>query len=90
MARKPYTGRGGPNDRRLRYPVKLTIKISDDALATLEKMAHIKDTTVATLGRRAIMKDVYIYKAEQKLHVFSRALKKAREEFKSESVIEKI
>lgn len=61
-----YTGRGGPINRRLRYPIKLTIKVSEDARDTLAEMAKAKDTTPATLGRRAIMKDIYIYKAEQK------------------------
>lgn len=65
-----YTGRGGPNNRPLRYPVVRTVKISQDATKTLEEMAEKagRGVTVMTLMRRAIMKDIYIYKAEKKRH----------------------
>lgn len=62
---KRYTGQGGPNNRRLRYPIKLTLKISQDAKDTLDEMATKKSTKPATIGRRSIMKDIYIYKAEK-------------------------
>jgi hypothetical protein len=67
MARR-YTGRGGPIDRRLRYPVAKTVKLSQDAVDTLEEMAERvgEGYTPMTLMRRAIMKDIYIYKNEKK------------------------
>lgn len=64
MARR-YTGQGGSPIRKLRYPIKLTTKVSKDADQTLDEMATARDTKKATLVRRAVMKDIYIYKAEK-------------------------
>lgn len=66
MPHKKYTGRGGPINRPKRYTVKHTVYISPDAAATIEEMATLKKTTIATIERRAIMKDVFIYKSEKK------------------------
>lgn len=70
MVKRGYTGRGGPINRPLRYPVKRTVKLSKDADNTLREMAEKggKGVTVMLLIRRAVMKDIYIYKAEQKRH----------------------
>jgi hypothetical protein len=68
MPRKVYTGQGGPNNRPLRYPAKVTTKISQDAFDTLEEMAQVRKRKVATLVRRAVMKDIYIYKREKERH----------------------
>lgn len=65
MARR-YTGQGGPNNRRLRYPVKRTTKLSKEADADLKEMAQAKDAKPATLIRRAIMKDIFIWKNEKR------------------------
>jgi predicted transcriptional regulator len=65
MVRRGYTGRGGPNNRPLRYPISRTVKISSDADDTLDDMAQAQSTTKMNVMRRAIMKDIYIYKSKQ-------------------------
>lgn len=52
--------------RPMRYPVKLTVRLSKDAGATLDEMAAHQNRKKMKVARRAIMKDVYIYKAEKK------------------------
>ena len=61
-----YTGQGGPESRRLRYPVKRTTKLSKDANAELIEFARAHDSKPATMIRRAIMKDIYIWKANKR------------------------
>jgi hypothetical protein len=59
----------GRRVRPLRYPVKRTVRLSQDAADTLEEMAQSTKGgkyKVMKIMRRAIMKDVYIYKAEKK------------------------
>lgn len=68
MAKKAYTGQGGPNNRPKRYPARLTTQVSEDARGTLEEMSKVQGKKVAHLVRRSVMKDVYIYKAEKKRH----------------------
>lgn len=52
--------------RRLRYPVLLGAKFSEDAHETLKQMADQQDMKIGKIIRRAVMKDIYIYKAKQK------------------------
>jgi predicted transcriptional regulator len=63
-----YTGRGGPNNRPLRYPVVKTVKLSQTVSDTLDEMARRagRGVTPMTLMRRAINAQVYIYKAKNK------------------------
>jgi predicted transcriptional regulator len=49
----------------MRYPVRIVVRISEDAKETLDEMAEAKRTKPGTVARRAIMKDVYIYKAKK-------------------------
>jgi hypothetical protein len=63
---KRYTGQGGPNNRPLRYPMRRIARLSKEADADLLEMAKEKDTKPGTLLRRAIMKDIYIWKNEKK------------------------
>lgn len=64
MARGPRDSLGRPA-RPLRYSKPVRAKISDDAYNTLQEMAERRRTKVGTLIRRAVMKEVYIYKAKQ-------------------------
>lgn len=64
MARR-YTGQGGPMNRALRYPMRRVTRLSRDADDSLVQMAAEGGTKVAYLIRRAIMKDIYIWKAEK-------------------------
>lgn len=57
--------RGGPVNRPLKYGVKILVAISEDAHKDLMEMAKVRGAPVATLARRAVMKDIYIYKAEK-------------------------
>jgi hypothetical protein len=69
MTKRRYTGRGGPNNRRLRYPIKLTVYISEESMALLKERSNPEDRVwPATLARLSIDKDNYIYKAEKKRH----------------------
>jgi hypothetical protein len=68
MAHRGYTGQGGPNNRPQRYTEKLTIYLSKDAMQTLGLMGQKQNRKIATLGRMSVMKDIYIFKAEQKRH----------------------
>lgn len=52
--------------RPLRYPVKVSVKLSQDAADTLDEMAEKQKRKKMKVLRRAIMKDIYIYKAEKK------------------------
>lgn len=61
---RPRDSLGRPT-RRLRYPVLLQAKFSKDARQTLEEMAAASGMKVGKLIRRAVMKDIYIYKAKQ-------------------------
>jgi hypothetical protein len=61
-----YHGRGGPKNRPQRYPCKLTVYISQEAMDELKDMADPKGNVwPATVARRAIMKDIYIHKAQK-------------------------
>lgn len=61
---RPRDSLGRPA-RPLRYPVKRFFKISEDANETIEEMAQAKNTKPGTIIRRAVMKDVFIYKARK-------------------------
>lgn len=61
-----YHGQGGPKDRRKRYDAKVTIDISAEAKRYLVLWARLEKTAYAYLIRKAIMKDIYIHKAERK------------------------
>lgn len=56
----------GRRARPMRYPVRKTIRLSEDAAATLDEMGDHQSRKVGKVMRRAVMKDIYIYKAEQK------------------------
>lgn len=52
--------------RPMRYPIQHTVKFSEDADATLKEMAELQDMKIGKIIRRAVMKEIYIYKAKQK------------------------
>lgn len=52
--------------RPLRYPVTRSVKLSKDASETVNEMAEVQGYKAMKVMRRAIMKDVYIYKAKKK------------------------
>jgi predicted transcriptional regulator len=62
---RPRDSLGRPK-RRKRYPVALTVKISEAAHQTLQEMAEAKGSTVRTLARQGIMAKVHVYLAGKK------------------------
>lgn len=62
---RPKDSLGRPA-RPLRYPVKRTVRLSEDASATLDEMSEHQKRKVMKIMRRSIMKDIYIYKNEKK------------------------
>lgn len=64
MARR-YTGQGGPINRRKRYDRQRLLRLSKQADADLVEMAKYLETKPATLIRRAVMIQVYIWKSER-------------------------
>lgn len=52
--------------RPVKFPVRIMVRLSEDANATLEEMAEKQKRKPAKVLRRAIMKDIYIYKAKKK------------------------
>lgn len=69
MPKRRYTGRGGPNNRRQRYPRKITVQLSEESYQLLKERERPEDRVwVGTLARLSIDKDNYIYKAEKKRH----------------------
>ncbi len=63
--KQPHDSLGRPA-RPLRYSVKRTVKLAPDAVDTINEMAKVQGIKPMRVMRRAIMKDVYIYKSEQK------------------------
>lgn len=65
MAGPSYDKLGRPA-RPMRYPKTILSKVSEDALETLDEMAKVKGIKRAKVIRRAVMKDIYIFKSEKK------------------------
>lgn len=62
---RPRDSLGRPA-RRLRYPVLLGIKVSEQAETDLDAMAEAKGIKRGKLLRKMIMRELYIWKAEVK------------------------
>lgn len=62
---RPRDSLGRPA-RRLRYPVLLGVKVSEQAEADLDAMAEAKGLKRGKLLRKMVMRELYIWKAETK------------------------
>lgn len=56
----------GRPTRPVKYPHRRHAHFSQDAVETLDEMATVTGMKVGKLIRRAVMKDIYIYKAKHK------------------------